>query len=354
MLKDKRDTRREMAKLRRTHLTTAWKQLGLPNRSIARIETIQDEKQRSVYRLVLDGDDASPVIAKRAPVAEANREIPFYTEVLPAIGLPTLEYYGGVEGVFSKEKWLFMEDAAGKEYDRQNEAHRVLAGSWLGELHAAGVVTELPELDLRDRGTTHYHGDLTATRSELETNMDNPLLTDQHLHFLSEFHERICRLEAAWPSLAELMSHHPRTFVHGDFKPDNLRIRHAADKPELLVFDWNEGGRGVPALDLSRFLVSVAESVGTDAGAARRNFASSIHRLAPDLDAYLKIVRPVWPDLDVEVVRMFGLMGELFHCIATVRWVSARLAYSYVEYPVENLRTNSIWLSSLMQDLQIS
>ena len=42
----------------------------------------------------------------------------------------------------------------------------------------------------------------------------------------------------------------PRTFIHGDFAPKNMRVRAGPGGSTLLCFDWGSAGWGVPAADL--------------------------------------------------------------------------------------------------------
>jgi Ser/Thr protein kinase RdoA (MazF antagonist) len=342
--------RAERARQRLDRLMTGLAATGFPPDAAREVVTLQDEKRRSVYRVRVTGRPYDTLIAKRAPTAEALREVPFYTRVVAALGLPALAMYGAVEDAEHAETWLFIEDAAGEPYDRNDPRHAELAGSWMGRFHAAGATTPLPELVLRDRGPVHFGAHVVAAGLELERNGGNPALGRDDVELVHALLGLVRSLEAEWPEVVTFMAQFPATFVHGDFKPDNLRIRSNAGGADLVVFDWNEAGRGVPALDWSRFLVSMNSVDGT-AGTAPRGGAPSIHRLAPNLDTYLDAVRPVWPHLDRETVQRLGLFGELFHCAASVRWESARLAYSWIDGPVANLGFFRIWLEELMAEL---
>jgi aminoglycoside phosphotransferase (APT) family kinase protein len=320
--------------------------------TVHEIVTLQDEKRRSVYRVHTKGRPYDALIAKRAPTVEARREVPFYAEVLPALDLPALAMYGSAEDRGREETWLFIEDAAGEPYDRNDRGHCRLAGSWMGRFHAAGATTPLPHLALRDRGPLHFGDHVVIARRELEENRSNDALRPENLEMLGELLRLVRTVDDKWADIVRFMSQFPATFVHGDFKPDNLRIRADGGRVDLVVFDWNEAGRGVPSLDWSRFQVS-ANSTGSTTGSAPRDGAPSIHRLAPDLDAYLDAVCSVWPQLDSATVHRLGLFGELFHCVASIRWESARLAYSWVETPVVNLEFYRVWLEELMAEVEL-
>jgi hypothetical protein len=335
-------------------LIEAWDRAGLEGHSIHEVETIQDERRRSVYRLHFRGDGLEPVIAKRAPSGEANNEITFYAMVLPCLNLPTLRYFGSTRDRQEDEVWIFIEDAGGIEYDPDIAEHRNIAGSWLGSLHVAGASKSHTGFSLPDRGPTHFGTQVKNGRACLEQHLFNPALDSADVDPLRALLDRVIALESSWPCIVEYMSTFPTTFVHGDFKPDNLRIRVGKNGTGLVVFDWNNGGCGVPALDLSRFLISspAGRSPG-DRAIARFDAAPSIHRLVPDINAYLAHVHDVWPEFDRPAVERLGHIGELFHCVTSIRWEAARLAYSWREGPIANLRIYHDWLGDLMRALEL-
>jgi hypothetical protein len=169
---------------------------------------------------------------------------------------------------------------------------------------------------------------------------------------LAELIDLADALERRWSRIEDALGWHPPTYVHGDFKPDNIRIRRKGAS-ELVAFDWSNGGTGVPALDVSRFLVSLRLEAGVDPPVPRESCALSIHRIAPDLTTYLTMVRPVWPRVDRNAIRYVGLVGELFHCIATIRWEAAKLGYTWIEGPIANLKLYQRWLSWLIRELAV-
>jgi aminoglycoside phosphotransferase (APT) family kinase protein len=87
---------------------------------------------------------------------------------------------------------------------------------------------------------------------------------------------------------------------------------------EIVAFDWEEAGRGVPAVDL-----------------AQATFASTGFLSNPDLDAYLAAAQ--WTTLTCESVHRLAAYGTMFRCLAALHWESERLAYEWVEWPVKNM-----------------
>lgn len=324
-----------------------WSTLGLDHAQITGCQTLQDEKKRSVYRLEVDAAGATSLVLKRSPSDEAAREVLFYRDVLPRLGaVPTLRLWGVSPGQ-SGETWMLMEDAGGQPYDWQSPLHRRLAGAWLGQLHSRGVEFPRSDLDLRDRGPVHFGSHLLTGQRAIDANLGNQTLSAEHRVLLSLLLDALAVTITAWPALIEECASLPQTLVHGDFKPDNFRVREVDGGYELVVFDWNEGGFGLPALDLTRFL-------GTDrspAAGARAMEARFNYPVAPDQASYLAETNTVWAHLDSNLVRRIGLLGDLFRCAATLRWQAERLAYPWVEGPMEHLRYANAWLRHLVTEL---
>jgi aminoglycoside phosphotransferase (APT) family kinase protein len=107
----------------------------------------------------------------------------------------------------------------------------------------------------------------------------------------------------------------PRTLVHGDFIKRNLRVRPVETGPDLLPFDWEDSGWGVPAVDL-----------------AWRPLGASA-----DLIAYWEVVRHHWPGVDLPTVRRWAALGTLFRSLAGADWDAPKLATPWVQKGVMRL-----------------
>jgi aminoglycoside phosphotransferase (APT) family kinase protein len=99
----------------------------------------------------------------------------------------------------------------------------------------------------------------------------------------------------------------PRTLVHGDFRPKNVRVRVGARGALLYPLDWEMAGWGTPAVDLAPSRFGAADD-------------------AVDLDAYASVAGKAWPALDLAAVRAMEQMGRLFRVVDAVGWASATLA----------------------------
>ena len=115
--------------------------------------------------------------------------------------------------------------------------------------------------------------------------------------------------------------------------PDHVRIREDRDGPAVLVFDWNDGGWGVPALDAAKFLG---------------------YTVRPDLLAYQAAVKsepamamPAATDLDT--ICRLGFVGEACRSIASAWWEAEKLAYEWIERPMASLRLYAAWVADVVR-----
>jgi hypothetical protein len=268
--------------------------------------------KRTVYRLDGAGPAGSAVIAKRCPAVRARVERTVYEEVLPHFPLPTLRYYGSVEGPENAFCWLFLEDAGGQEYSPLRGEHRTLAGRWLGLLHTSAARLDVAAR-LPDRGPGHYLGHLRSARATLRRHLVDPRLSASDVAVLRSIVSRCDALESGWGQVEEWCGGMPRTLVHADFKAKNLRVRTGADGPALFPFDWETGGWGVPAPDL-----------GSSAN--------------PDVAAYRAAVRAHWPGLDIQALQRLVHVGKVFRNLAGIDWAAQGLPHDWTEEAMQKLR----------------
>jgi aminoglycoside phosphotransferase (APT) family kinase protein len=118
-------------------------------------------------------------------------------------------------------------------------------------------------------------------------------------------------VEDRWSEVEGFCAHLPPTLVHGDFVPKNIRIRHNGADPELLVFDWEGSGWGVPAADLADLLAPSAEDVA-ELYRASLNAASDL--------------------VSTRDVEKMGQVGRLFRCLAGLDWACAILTDEDLTY----------------------
>ena len=298
----------------------AWRALRPGGAEPARVDLLKGRKERKIVcRLHDAGPAGASVIAKRCRLATGLAEQAAYDRVLPALPVTALRCHGLVEEPDGTHCWLFIEDAGDAHYSAANDAHRRLAGRWLGALHAAApaaVAAALPE-----RGPRHYLECLRRTQAAIEQSRDNPALGPAHHAVLDALVARLARLEGRWRAVEERCAAMPETVVHGDFVPKNLRVRRDAGGLTLLCFDWGGSGRGPAAVDLAQAPPSV------------RRFSADV-----DLEAYLRVVRPRWPHADLATVRGWASIGSVFRTLGALAWASRSLSSGWVDERVAEMR----------------
>ena len=310
----------------------AWSQLQ-PERVVPEnIEVLKLKKRKSaVYRLTGVGPNGVAVIAKRCRTTTASVERVIYETLLPRLSLPMLRCYGFVaepEGEFS---WLFLEDAVGDEYSPDDANHRALAGRWLGSVH---LISRSPDAQalLPDRGPSHYLQLLRFARSGLLIHIDNPNLSGADIALLRTVVRQYDDIEMHWEELERFFKEMPRTLVHGDFVIKNIRIRPGTSGSELLVFDWEMSGWGVPATDLSAVGLCVR----------------------PDLETYGAVLRQDWPHLNTHDIRQLADYGNLLRLLDKIYWVMISMrgdTYEYLLKPLLTIRKYESQLTPTMQTL---
>lgn len=302
----------------------AWSRLRPARVEPVGIDLLKEEARKSVvYRLQGVGQGGGAVVAKCSRRAKALTERTVYEEILPALSVPALHYYGFAEDTDGDFCWLFMEDAGDEPYSPKRAEHRALAGQWLGVLHAATIGSEVASR-LHDRGPDHYLRRLQSAREAIMRNIANPALGAGDQAVLRAIVRQCDSLESRWGHVERLCEPMPRSFVHADFAVKNVRVRTGRDGSVFLPFDWGTAGWGIGAADLAQ---AAAQSV------------------SPDLAAYWSVLRQSWPALAVEDIRRFADFGKVFRLLASIHWRTWDLAYNYQyehEYP---------WLAACMSDM---
>lgn len=302
-----------------TEAVEQWIALG--GSTPSSVVPLQEERSRSLYRLVGGAPDGKDVIAKRCPRSEADREQTVYETLRPCCPGLSVELYGHAQSD-GQYAWLFLQDAAGRAFRLGDLQDRAIAGRWLGELHVAGA--DLPGAQLlRDRGPDHFveYLDVIPHRAALAS--ANPELSRTDRRDVAYTVEICARVRSQWARVRSFCATMPPTFVFGDFKDDNVRVVDGDRGPTLIGFDWNEAGWGVPALDVLTF---------------------AAHRVAPLLSEYLPVVAARWPDLTEENILMLGIIGEIFRCGASMRWELQRLESPWTERAMALLRYHNDWM----------
>jgi aminoglycoside phosphotransferase (APT) family kinase protein len=282
----------------------AWRKLQTGPVTLPRVEPVKTRRNfhADVYRLTGAAQTGPAVIAKRGLRDRAQAERTAYEELLPHLPVRALRYYGCVEEADSPYCWLFLEDAAGEEYSAATEAHRCLAGRWLGRVQA-GFSSVAAAAQLPDRGPGHYGQRLRAARASLQEHLTGCAPGTEQRGLLERLGACCEVLEGYWGQVEHLCANMPRVPVHGDLSYKNLRVRAGPGDATLLVFDWETAGWGVPAVDLAQSPL------------AAPHFAAQ-----PDLVTYWEAVRDHWPGIDLGTIKQWANLGTLFRWAAAITW----------------------------------
>jgi hypothetical protein len=268
------------------------------------IEVLKQKREHAVFRLNDMTANGGSVIAKRCRRTTGEVERVVYEYVLPRVTSPSLVCYGLVDEPGSDLCWLLLEDAGAASYLSSDSRHRVLAASWLAETHLAEIPVEI-STRLPDRRLGHYLQLLGGCRTRLLDHLDRTPLSPEHTALFRRLVVFCDRVEASWGLVEKTCAILPRTLVHGDFVVKNLRLRGAARREALLVFDWQFAGWGIPATDLAQFIDRVA---------------------SPDLDAYIAAMRRRHPHLREQDVRDVAACGNVLRVLDEIDWATLGLS----------------------------
>jgi thiamine kinase-like enzyme len=315
----------------------AWNQLCSLTTEPSYIEILKEERKSSVYRVVGVGPGGVSIIAKRCLPRYADAEQTIYKKILPHLPISKLVFYGSVIEPDTDYVWLFIEDGGNGEFAFSIQEHRRLAARWLGQLHA--IAAGIPAVFcLSDRGPNYYLSHLRRAREVIERNLENSVFKAHDVHILKGIILQCESIETRWGHIERLCSQYPQTLVHGDFAKQNLRMRLGASGINLVVFDWEKAGVGVPAPD-------IAELLGRGVLGHPENGMLS----DSGLTEYLSIVSRSWSDLDPAAIKQLAVLGAVFRLLAAISWESEELEYG--RCAIEGLHSFQLKLAVALKEL---
>jgi hypothetical protein len=263
----------------------AWRLISTGQDGPSLIDALEDAGSPRELRLKGAGPGGADVIAKRFDPRGACLERRLYEEVLPWLPSHGLHLLGSAE--VEEEGWLFLQDTRGAPYSLHSPGHRVLAARWLARMHLASARLGIGAM-LPDAGPGHFLGLLRKARVELPREGSG--------EFIEAILARLDLLEEHWDVIESWCEGMPRTLVQGAFVDRKLRVR---GEREVMPYDWETAGWGVPAIDLAQSLLQLD------------NFAAS-----PDLTAYASLLRASGCGISEEVVFRISVCGKVFRCLA--------------------------------------
>jgi hypothetical protein len=295
----------------------AWTALGLECTAPGSIARLGRKKKSAVFRLASAGPGGCAVVAKRCCRETAAVERIVYSQLLHALPVTALQYYGFVDEPDSEFSWIFIEDAGDKQQQPQPERDGSLMARWLGSLHA-GAANLKPAAQLPPRGPSHYFKHLQAGRDAILQNLGNPLLRGEDIAVLKSIVAQCDFVEARRSEIESFCEQMPHTLVHGDFVVKNMRLRTRDDIVELVLYDWETSGWGAPAADVAELLMNPHSSA--------------------DLARYSALVRIAWPHIGACEIQQLAAWGRVFRLLAMVSWESTELPYQSVRTAMGSMR----------------
>ena len=160
-------------------------------------------------------------------------------------------------------------------------------------MHSAGARLSTAA-SLPDGGPSRYLGLLRSAREIIRTHMTNRVLSTCDVHALERLAADLDVLDDGWARLEEACAGVPATVTHGDYRLRHAYVRRRATGLELLLLNWEMAGWGVPTVDLTHV----------------------------DLDAYLAVIQPTSPGLELEHLHRLVTVGHVFGHLAAIRAVS--------------------------------
>jgi hypothetical protein len=289
----------------------AWNRRGSTRAKLASLEVWRDFKnlhgyKSMVYRLVFRDGGQPAVFAKNCQAGRGNLERLFYEKILPDLGVSSPAYYGSLEEA-DGSCWFFLEDVGPQRLSEHDPVHRALASRWIGQLHRRGTGIAAAS-QLREAGPARYLAHLHAARARIRRNFANPAFTEEDRAALLNVLAAQDRIESQWSAIERACAGVPKTVVHGDFQPKNVRVREETSGLALYAFDWEMAGWGIPAADL------VLNSRGSE-------------MIQVDPEVYVSEVGGQWPNVDAATIARLSTVGYVLRRIAVIDWESMELDF---------------------------
>ena len=315
----------------------AWLRLNPGNRKPASIFSLysdsvanrsnRDRRKSSVFKLEGVGRAGAGIVAKSCNPETAGLERVIYERILPRLPISSLQYYGHVES--GESHWLFLEYANGDAWEIDDRQHLELAIRWLAEMHDSAAHLDTLSL-LPGRGPEYYLSQLTTARQRIAENISNPALDGVSTVILDEFIACSSLLQARWKEVEAFCRTVPETLVHNDFLGKNVHVRSTKSGLDLLVFDWEMSGSGVPATDLFWLFQHAPEASITRYWEQRRQFNSSIA---------------------LQDIEYLFVLGAVFRVMDAVEWVSRYLLTGYPNRKIDHIQVHTDRLKHAFQVL---
>ena len=167
----------------------------------------------------------------------------------------------------------------------------------------------------------------------MQQHLDNPVLRPDDVVLLERNQAHLRDIATHWDRLEAVCHGAPKTLVHGDFNGKNLRVRSENGRTTVVVFDWEDAGWGVPAVDLAQAVLFSSLSA------------------SPDIPTYWSTVRERWPNASAEALQRLAHCGSAFRALAGLSWELPNLASDWAHACVTELQVYVTELDDALERL---
>jgi aminoglycoside phosphotransferase (APT) family kinase protein len=309
-------------------LVDGWSSLGGRRPVPERIDVLKKHRGKpKVCRLVGCTSGASDIVAKCSYLAAVEPIL--YAHVLDTVpGTPRCR---GIAPCRDGARcWIFLEHVDGEPYVADLAAHRALTVRWLGAIHS--ITSKMPVRQLLPQhDSAYYRSQLRTARDAISAALAGGMIDGDGRSRLAATVDRCDSLDGQWDALEILTEDVRPGIVHNDLASRNIRIRQRAGRVELVAFDWEFAGYGVPVADLAQFamegrwreLSAIVDQMGfTDVSPRNRlrrlATAGRVLRLITCLEWQSRSPSYAWRDSTVHGITICGLrLDECVRALAT-------------------------------------
>jgi hypothetical protein len=309
-------------------LADAWRGLGARNQRPERIDVLKKHRRTpKVCGLVGCASRGRYVVAKCSTIAAVEPIL--YQHVLDSVaGTPRCH---GIAPGPDGRCWIFLEHIEGERCTAEIPAHRALTARWLGGLHAITSTMHLGKL-LPRHDSVFYRSQLRTARHAISAALASSALDRSGRSRLAAAVDRCDYLDSQWDALEILTEDVRSGVIHGDLQSKNVRVRHRAGRVELIAFDWEFSGYGIPVADLAQFAVE----------RRWRDLAGVVDQMG-----FLDVS-------DHDHLRRLATMGRALRLITCLEWESRGRPHAWQESTVHTIAVYDLRLAECLRSLAMA
>ncbi len=278
----------------------AWQTIEPNPAPFFEIENLKKRNKSSVYRIKWNKPNKRSIIAKTGKFKTLKVEHFIYQKIFPECSFSSINCFGLVKENEDQNYWLFIEDANGEEYDSTNIHHRETAMRWLKEVHSSHLHENLISL-LPDRSLNSYSEYLINAKANIIESFGNLKISEENKIILKDIISKLDKIESEWKQIQSACSLLPLSLVHGDFSPQNFKIRTRNGSCSLFAYDWELGGWGESAIDFG----SLSFDITND-----------------ELRVYWSMLSDLPPDKSFSDIQRLTGIGRLLRLTSFIYWAS--------------------------------